>query len=516
MFDPTLLSLPWARSDVEAGRGDIRFSSMIFKKIEGASGFQEQNDTKPTFVKFIGQRTELDIVESLYSVELNQESQTASYPYTHSIRKRNKALSSPWVDDDFLVDDMDVPEFQFSTRFQQANRVSNSSDQPFQPAQRIEEWRSEHSWLISNEDELDLDQDGKTIQPQGFDDWISSAVDRLQDQMHSYAASSATLLEILGPPPALDAIDSNTRSFEHFLSTMASVLPATPRQYRLSRLPLPFSATSNLAVYTPVEQSDLSLATVYDSLVYDWLSPLSEQVPNRVRIMREKMIRSVVTEIIFSRISLVRVGTEELDTTNEDEAGALVNESQLQSFGSSQNIISSQTQKSSQGLDPLHEFPEPPYRFLKRYTTLNHQRAPTKRTITTISHWKVNTDPSYYDWQKAADAIKDEQSLSEEHPAAQRRRKREERKRRHLEKAEQQASMQPSTPRLMDGGRLWGSQPVTTPAVSSSGDPRLWSSQVKEESVLPMSQMEKGVFGSRQAGRKSLGKEKKKRRAAGF
>lgn len=324
-------------------------------------------------------------------------------------------------------------------------------------------------------------------------------------------------------PPSIDAIDSNAGSFDRFLRAMDAA-PESQQYYRLSALPFPVSATSRLPVARPARPArpdDLSLTALYDSLVYDWLSPLSEHVPNRVRIFKERMIRSVVTEIMFSRMSLVSAKAEESGMTNLGEKDSGYAESAVGSqkgssmFAPSQeSALSSQDIESSRALDSS-ESTEPAFHFLRRYTTVNPQGPPSKRVMTTISHWKTGTDPSSYNWDKTVRKIEEEQSQAEQHPAARRRRRREERKRLQMKSAGKQTLSQPTTPRVSESMRMWGSQPDKVSGAASSIEPGLWSSQAKDEEI-PLTQVERGVFGSREASRKKVVKERKKRRAAGF
>ncbi|WEW55643.1 hypothetical protein PRK78_001075 [Emydomyces testavorans] len=529
--DPFILPMYWASNNVEQfgnGKRDLRFSSILFEEFGEISRFNQENNKRSTLIKFIGQDTDLEVVEGLYSVTLEHEFEQERHSQAGSMIPRRrydgKIASSTWVDDsDFVVDDADDPVTQLGTWTQQKGNAKEHFCQLFEPPQRTQEWVHQHSQLIFDTSLPISPQGANRIQVQGFDDWISLTVNQLQNQVLGDALSDSpkTLLELLGVPPSLDAIDSNTQSFERFLQSMVDPVPESLKHYRLSGLPLPFSSTSRLPVSMPAQQSDLSISALYDSLVYDWLSPLSDQVPNRLRMLKERMIRSVVTEMMLSRICLVHTETEEREVINLDEEGPSCmglapSQARRDKLKSSQDAISSSQEiKSVPAVDPCPESTESLYLSLRRYTSVKPQRAPLKRVTATISHWKVGTDPSGYNWQTTVRTIQDEQSQSEEHSAIRRRRRREGRQRLQLEKAEKQASLPLPTPSLVDGGRMWGSQPDRVRGTASSAEPGLWSSQVKEEDI-PLTQVERGVFGSREASRKKMVKERKKRRAAGF
>lgn len=298
--------------------------------------------------------------------------------------------------------------------------------------------------------------------------------------------------------------------------------PSSQQHYRLSALPLPISVTSLLSVATPARPSDMSLTALYDSVVFDWLSPLAEQVPTKVRIFKERMIRSLVTEILFSRISLVPVRIDEEKIVNvegmdSNDIDSTVGSQQGtgESIPLQEILLTSQDINSTSALTSPHELSESAFRVLRRYTTVHSQVPPNKRVLTTISHWEPGTDPSNYNWDKTVRELKGKQSQSDQQSAARRRQRREERKRRQSGIIEAQVLSQPSTPRVAESVRMWGSQPDRVSGATSSVEPGIWSSQAVEEEI-PLTQVERGVFGGREASRKTVVKERKKRRAAGF
>jgi RNA polymerase I-specific transcription initiation factor RRN6 len=141
-------------------------------------------------------------------------------------------------------------------------------------------------------------------------------------------------------------------------------------------------------------------------------------------------------------------------------------------------------------------------------TTFYTQRPPSEVVANLLSHWQVGSDPAAYSWQRMAQTLEEED--------LQRVPKATTPKRRLQKKASQgtplSSSQLPPVSSNALAAREWGSQPEV-------GEPsrmlRLQSSQAIEED-LPMTQVERGTFGGREASRKTSMKARKKKRAAGF
>ncbi|KAI1953675.1 hypothetical protein LOZ57_000016 [Ophidiomyces ophidiicola] len=518
-FDPFILPIPLAPttlSGVENGE-DPRFLSMLFKEIETLSDFNEENGQRVAFVKFIGQCPNLEIVEGVYSASFEYDSPQAgfsrSFPIVVKKRRFDKITSLPYVDDfDFVVNDMDEMPIDQNTYI----RGSSSKTHPPPQSQRIENWEHIYSKIVSDWNREFLQHNPGSSVLHGFDDWAIDAFQRLQDEKVDEPTPMIvqTLLERLSSSPSLDAIDSNAQSFKLFLQRIAGEGSNSLQQFRLWGLPLPVSHSSQLNTPIPTQLVETSLTALYDSLVFDWLSPLSDRVPNIVRAYKERIIRSIAADVTFSRLCLVPKGEVPKNIEpNEDDgpsmkvAGSLFPSSSTESLW---NAAPSSSQDKLPNSNTSYESSDP-YSFLRRYTTVNPQPTPTKHVLSTISHWTTGADPSKYRWTEA----KSEESRSENLSGSQRRRKREERKRLQLQKREKQLSLPPLTPKMVEDTRLWGSQPVGTGGLSSSIEITIPSSQAREEEI-PLTQTERGAFGSRDANRKFAIKERKKRRAAGF
>ena len=296
----------------------------------------------------------------------------------------------------------------------------------------------------------------------------------------------------------------------------------TPR-HRLVYLPLPWSSSSGLSPTScSFASPTLGIPHLYDTLISEWLSSLSHAIPGKIRVSKERLTRKIIMELTLSRLAVFpRDGNEPQDFEKDGGMSlAKFQELDIHSDPTSSipNTMSSQatsfTLPSSQPQSEamVNESSPPAYSTLRLYTTLNHQSSIPKRIATTISHWKVGSDPSTYDWQSTVQTL---QVDEEESQLSERRRRRAERKRKlQLQRASQRSEMSSSVPPSV---RVGGSQPPPEPLHASVSQPKfLQSSQITQEDGIPMSQVVRGPFGSREASRKPAMKDRKKKRAAGF
>jgi RNA polymerase I-specific transcription initiation factor RRN6 len=145
------------------------------------------------------------------------------------------------------------------------------------------------------------------------------------------------------------------------------------------------------------------------------------------------------------------------------------------------------------------------YASLSSLTTFNSQRPVPRNVASMLSHWSPGVNPDDYDWQRMTQALENEEA-QRSNPTTPKRR---------LRKKPSKGAGLDSPARLPDSSavpvvRQWGSQPDNEPPRL-----RLHSSQAMEED-LPMTQVERGIFGGREAGKKPAVKARKKKRAAGF
>ena len=297
----------------------------------------------------------------------------------------------------------------------------------------------------------------------------------------------------------------------------------------------------SLKLQTALGISDTTdLSSIYENLIQTWIVPLSRQIPGRVRIVLEKLLRDMTGQICLAsyamRINSTTRGNEEKGQPESLEAGArfvlpLRRRASANSLGkgkerldavSSPPTVSSQMSEDA-GFMPLPAFtilptpePTPSLRSrssvsslagsedpasqrLRAYASLTPQPALPANLANLLGHWQVGVDPAKYDWETAQQATITEDGNKDGSQSKQRQRAGKRGKR------QRDDTVGPSQPAPK---RLGGSQPQQ--GQDTQGMPG--SSQQTERAVT-MSQIEPGKFGGRLAKNK---KPRVKPRPAGF
>ncbi|KAL1957896.1 hypothetical protein VTO42DRAFT_5461 [Malbranchea cinnamomea] len=525
--DPSILPLPAGASGTNRLGHEIDsmiFSSMTFKVIEQTATPDPSNDSETLrLVKFMGLTNDSRLVETLYYARTENVDDYGEFVVTDSIspsigNRPVSILSSTRAnDDDFIVDDGCDPV------------VASRQVSTFKPAKRSrhdEQWKDQHASIYSAVEDFVM-RSSFQFQPQSFGDWLAQLPTVFQKFMQGNVSTMPmTMLDVVKEVPTIDDIDENARQLEIAIKYLFDPDGNNRPQYLLGYLPIPWSSTSSLSpTYHPSTFSNLGISDLYESLISDWLSSLSEEVPGKIRVYKERLIRRIVIELTLARVSfLCRDWDQEkrLESSQQENAPAgstsatafptRIRSSDtlpppldgIASHATALTLPSSQPSSHAMAEEGLSA-----YSTLRRYTTLNPQSAIPKRVAMTISHWKVGCNPSNYDWQNTVRTLQEGEKESQ---ASERRRKRAERRRklpleRESQWPEASSSVDPSV-------RIGGSQPL---ALNSSSQAKyMLSSEITPDDGFPMSQIVRGTFGSREASKKSTVKERKKKRAAGF
>lgn len=272
----------------------------------------------------------------------------------------------------------------------------------------------------------------------------------------------------------------------------------------------------------------LDLVDTYDGLVDDWLCGLPHHIPGRTRIMKEKAVRNVSVDIALARINVFSISDASKGTPLEEQTGSLRDP---EPSGVANGIEPSETIASElSGLDtdrglstagisnsPKHstamtrsmsdsQFSERDearsYTSLASLTTFNSELPMSGNVTTMLSHWQPGTNPATYVWQLTVQEQVSESEMSR--PSS-----RGGSQKRSSQGRAFDSQTPPAMPPVYPAVRTWGSQPD-----DAGGPMKVESSQVIDDD-LPMTQTERGMFGGREASRKSVMKARKKR-AAGF
>ncbi|OJD19251.1 hypothetical protein AJ78_00781 [Emergomyces pasteurianus Ep9510] len=595
--DPFLLPLPSASSGdekiSEPSSDGTNFSSLIFQQIVNSSAIDPTNDSKTLrLVKCIGQRTNLEVIESLYVARADGEDEDYE-PFSSTHPQRRTEKSAKWVDDDFIVDDMNEAAIPLPTvrrNWNGYNEIARANSIHVSPYG--ENWVDLYECASAAVTELGGSKGKSSLsgkKTQTFNYWLedlTSNLGKLALSDSTLSSGSKTLLEILPSLPILDDIDRNTQYFEQFLTYLTDPMRnMLPPGYEITHLPMSYSSSANISLLAPGSGYTIptNITKLYDSLVRDWLFPLPGDFPNKIRMVKEKVIRNIVIQLTLSRIVLTRrsaIPLPDPDARIAETADGNLSPSHLPSsslWSSQQPFTQSEhptiTITSSTGqteLDTASFFPSSPqatttaasttpYATIRRYTSLTRpNQAPFHRRVADIlSHWKVGTNPSTYNWQATVRTLRDEAELESESQSASRRRKR--REARRLQRQQQQQQQQRSQQSLNANSYMPSSSSSASASASTSVPPppashvpvvrmprsqqepqqqssqglgqalvlgtgtgmgastrMVQSSQVTEEGDILMTQVERGVFGGRNATSRRGVKERKKKRAAGF
>lgn len=324
-------------------------------------------------------------------------------------------------------------------------------------------------------------------------------------------------LELNHGRPIMEDIDDTAYHLTRLVST---ILPETRNEqapFRYMILPLNFSQVLHGMPRITDQSSSLDFIRTYDHLVEEWVTSVSHDIPRFTCVMKERVVRGIAFDLLLSR--LLRISNEpsskdvpqEMEATDETpitEEGPMSSQSLSMPLPSSQLPSSQMTATgatSSQGpsSNPGKESMTPSYSGLSSFTTFKPPRPMARNVANLLSHWKLGADPSSYEWQKTSHMLEEEEARRFGGPSIPRR----SRSRSRRKSQQPEGTPLPGTP-IAPSIRTWGSQPADAlPALPMP------SSQPTVDEV-PMTQMERGQFGAREA-RKSQ-KSKKKRRAAGF
>jgi RNA polymerase I-specific transcription initiation factor RRN6 len=328
-------------------------------------------------------------------------------------------------------------------------------------------------------------------------------------------------LELNHGRPVLEDIDDTAHHLTRLVST---IIPETPNEqatYRYMILPQKFShVLHGMPPISSDEPPQLDFVKTYDELVEQWVTSVSYDIPRFTCVMKERVVRGIALDLLLS--SLVRISnapssnaalqpvetTDEAKPTEEEPMSSQNFPTTLPSSQLPSSQITATQGDTSQGLSETSPKDTTSHSFsgLSAFTTFKQPRPMARNVANLLSHWKTGADPAAYEWQKTSNMLEEEEARRTGGPSLPRRRSRS-RKRSQPPTVPETTSM-PGTPIALSI-RTWGSQPADSLPAPSFPLP---SSQPTLDE-LPMTQMERGMFGAREV--KSQ-KPKKKRRAAGF
>ncbi|KAH8693086.1 RNA polymerase I-specific transcription initiation factor RRN6-like protein [Talaromyces proteolyticus] len=294
-----------------------------------------------------------------------------------------------------------------------------------------------------------------------------------------------TMLEIINSLPVSSDIDESSQDIFWYISQFAQISKTTGSLMYYLPLGMSIQHVDKLAK-SVVSYQRFNMLEFYDKLTQYWLSTLPEDLPAWTRVSKEKAIRNITTEL--SLATMTYIGTPLFTSP-----GAVV----VPSTPQETDLMPSSSHTSE--LDHSQVGVRETYDMLGLGSLVGKVTDDTLPTAAEdiLSDWVIGGDPHAVNWRKiiSYDASTNKTTMPE--------------RVRRLSRSRSRG--------LTEDLKLIRSSPIV-PIVQDSGSqsyqtiPRdkLFSSQVVEEN-LPMTQVERGLFGGRQGAR-----SRKKKRTAGF
>ncbi|KAI9811458.1 MAG: hypothetical protein M1827_005441 [Pycnora praestabilis] len=479
-------------------------------------------------------------------------------------RSATKVTGDSFIVSDFDVDSLTAPEDYVG--------LHNSSPKltTLEKPQRDEEddqWTVNAQWMYdmafrSEEDTSFSSGTSTDSQTQGFSDYLQKLRDRLAGKAETGFRPIETLFELCNSELRVGDPGEASSQLRKLVQLIMNS-PSTDEfglKLVLTNLALPsvlgFAASAQHRGEGKGEEEDtgfLRISDTFRTLIDRWLVSLSRDVPGKTRLGKEKVVRKVAAELCLASIGIsLRPISDESDrfsshpqfqnlhlpVRQKDAVPAIPvkgkgrlrelprsssQRSYPLSISSSPSIPSlrtptptsslhSQTSTSSSRAAANGE--DPSSVRLRAYTSLSLQPPLPPKMSNLLSHWTVGANPDTYDWEATSAALApldDAEGGKTSGLTVEAQAKLLRRQERSLKRARRDTVAGPSSQPAPT--RLYGSQPQA----AAQSVQATQSSQLVED-PMPMSQVERGVFGGRQAGGSLATKvrKKKKKRAAGF
>ncbi|KAL4751544.1 hypothetical protein BDW72DRAFT_203076 [Aspergillus terricola var. indicus] len=526
-LDPFILHVPAASvhtEDFEALSMDAHFSTLVFREITPTAMDYQNLDCGLSFVKVFAVDSSLRVQESLYSRPSTGGLEAERLHASDVLRVRNLRLAGLQKKvihsrSGFIVDDWDEP-------VRGDKLVSDlgigSIAQLANPQFTLD---YTHIYTIATGDQNTLPQDDQTTMECSFQSLIQEMVQKIAGHVPFQGPTSRTVLEISQKSPTLDDIDQNAQDLAAFVCHAAPDRSVLGNRARFLIQPYDWFGARSTQQEKPIGASKLDLIAIYDRLVNHWLIDLPSDIPGRARITKEKAIRQLVADIVLSQIISVHQKEAAESTTNKDVTSSAYSSSVLttlsgltdeqssygtllssadQGFQSQADTAATQSSTLEDSVLPERQTDQrPTFKVLSSYTRYDKTGTISRGAGRVLGYWKPGFDPASY-------------LLASEGPQLAAKNKAIKGKsRRNVSQTLKKLSHDSPVPPLVSSPApavrgAWGSQPET-------GQPpmiRFQGSQLTDD--VPMTQVERGAFGSREASRKGGIKAKKKKRAAGF
>ncbi|KAG0152754.1 hypothetical protein PDIDSM_2559 [Penicillium digitatum] len=504
VFDVSLLDerLPTKPESV------VRFSRFVFREIAHSVSPLGRNfyNTHLPLIKLFWMDSAFAVHESTFKGPRGDPDEPDLFRENSVLRLRRRYAPTSYIrpTDDFLVNDWD----ESATKKTIVRRCKPKMSR-FDPRSDLQ-WTLDFSGvyrIATGKLEVRRKRQKKRLRPRPRT--LGGLMALLQSEMEngSKRPPGRTIVEMTGKRLLAEGLDESADDVKRLIAALVPEHADPDAHCRYMLLPVPSSNGSYGMPARLSGEADRDLLNTYDRMIDDWMSTLPCTISVQTRLMKEKLIRRVAADLILSR--LIKISTsldsvilskpadpvEERAIQKANEKAAAQNKYQSSYFA----LLSSQTASQAKSRTfgsrrdtmPVQQSKYtavPVLGGLSAFITFKTPRPTPRKVANLLSHWPVGTNPQNHTW----DRIDDEEKRNLKRTSKNGRKKR----------SQTRDPTLPSTP-TVPMVRAWGSQPVAPPRVNIN------SSQLDG---MPMTQMERGGFGTRTVKKP----KKKKKRQAGF
>ena len=484
---------------------------------------------RSTFYQLIALDRNLNVYESLC---IDHPELAPTLPDTRNLTVSLKSAATIAAET-FVVpsasDDEDhTEELLTSTKAKPKVTVRSSTRNKLLRGSNKDQWTLNVGWLVHHLEHICVGEKRE------FNDILAGLRPLVNETSSDTEWTSKSLLELLSidisrPEYIITDVDSASISLNEFLRTNDQAFP--DREFD------ELSQHQRIIADTPMNSlchklglgHTIELSQIYEYMVRYWISTLPPHSPGRVRLINEKLARTIAAQLslawyrVDQSFSLLDSGHDELEAQNLDQLGvqALQRSSSPASSGPSKWLLPTKmsgsaafAQSSQQSLPTPEPTPSirsrssmsslyagetlASQRIRSRVSYLMPQQNSDASISSIISHWGDGLNPHLYDWEvaKRTNAV-DNEGTDVDDSSQQRRKRRLEKKRARLQERTDASSSQPAS-RELQSSQLQES--LGTQQSSLTAEP------------IVMSQAEPGLYGSR----RNMAKNKSQKRRAGF
>jgi RNA polymerase I-specific transcription initiation factor RRN6 len=457
-------------------------------------------------------------------------------PPTSRMSQVTAILSSRLVEDDFIVPD-GLEDFKLVTSNSKKRRFRTKTDALSTQQNQIPAIDARSLFDLAFPQGTGQSRQN-TPNPGTVEDYVTGLAQSVKDRLENEYQGSNTGSDLADFTSFSGDIDEASSAFLEILSNLDQMEGEDARLSATVSTVAPLIFNDNTSRFN--EDAGPELSEIYDRLVEAWVSCLPSNTPGIVRLAKERQVRSIATELyLSSTIFGIRDRTARVPEPLESEDITLPVRGKPQSMGSelsSSQLMSSQpayvsSSATIKGLPtpdrtpsvPPAPYPENPQRSwqdgaisrLRDYAiSVRRQPALGPARSSILAHWpsRPGSDPSKYSWEATRKATAAEEVDDSDEEEARRRKREQEKRQRRTEKflARERNKIlgSGSQPVVAVPNFGFGSQRIVVPAFGSDPLHQPSSSQAVED--FPMTQPDRGIFGSRVGVQKAKGRGRKK------